>query len=168
VPDLTRGYDLVASFFTLTGAGFGEPPRYSFVERCRAAADAGFSGIGLHIDDLPRTVASGLDVARMQAVVADTGLRVVEIEFLSGWALDSDPAALERTVRGIEAVADAFGGRHVSTGSSAATHRWTGPPPRRGSTTWRVGSTGAACRSRSRVSRGPCSPGRRPFRTCSG
>ena len=52
----------------------------------------------------------------MQAVLADTGLRVVEIEFLGGWALATDPAELDRTVRRIEAVADAFGGRHVSAG----------------------------------------------------
>jgi sugar phosphate isomerase/epimerase len=110
------GFELVASFFTLTGAGFAEEPRYSFVERCRAAAAAGFTGIGLHADDLPRTVASGLDVDGMRAVLADTGLRVVEIEFLGGWALDPDPAELERLVGRIEAVADAFGGRHISTG----------------------------------------------------
>jgi sugar phosphate isomerase/epimerase len=116
VADAAGGFELVASFFTLTGAGFGEQPRHSFVERCRAAAAAGFTGIGLHVDDLPRTVASGLDVSDMRAVLDDTGLRVVEIEFLDGWALDTDAAQLERTMRGIEAVADAFGGRHVSTG----------------------------------------------------
>ena len=114
--DIPTGYELVASFFTLTGAGFGEEPRYSFVERCRAAAEAGFTGIGLHADDLPRTVASGLNVAGMQAVLADTGLRVVEIEFIGGWALEADSAEVERMVGRIEAVADAFGGRHVSAG----------------------------------------------------
>ena len=30
--------ELVASFFTLSGAGFGEPPRNGFIERCEAAA----------------------------------------------------------------------------------------------------------------------------------
>jgi sugar phosphate isomerase/epimerase len=116
VADGTDGFDLVASFYTLTGAGFGEEPRHSFSERCRAAAGAGFTGIGLHADDLPRTLASGIDVVEMQELLADTGLRVVEIEFLGGWALDADPAELERTLVGIEAVVDAFGGRHVSAG----------------------------------------------------
>jgi sugar phosphate isomerase/epimerase len=116
VAETQDGYALVASFFTLSGAGFGEEPRHSFVDRCRAASAAGFTGIGLHVDDLARTVASGLDVAGMRAVLADTGLRVVEIEFLGGWALDPDPAELEHTVGRIEAVADAFGGRHVSAG----------------------------------------------------
>ena len=35
---------LVASFFTLAGAGFGEPPRHGFAQRCEAAAGAGFTG----------------------------------------------------------------------------------------------------------------------------
>jgi sugar phosphate isomerase/epimerase len=116
VEGFVPGYELVASFFTLTGAGFGAEPRHSFAERCRAAAAAGFTGIGLHADDLPRTIASGLDIAGMQAVLAETGLQVTEIEFLGGWALDGDPAELEELVRRIEAVADAFGGRHVSAG----------------------------------------------------
>jgi sugar phosphate isomerase/epimerase len=115
--DAAGGYDLVASFFTLSGSGFGEPPRHSFPVRCRAAAAAGFTGIGLHADDLPRTVAAGLDVDGMRTVLTETGLRVVEIEFLAGWAIvDADPAELELVLRRIEAVAEAFGGRHVSAG----------------------------------------------------
>lgn len=98
--------DLVASFFTLSGSGFAEPPRHGFAQRCRAAAGAGFTGIGVHVADVA-------DVEGMHAVLGETGLRVVEIEFLGGWALDGpDPAV----VSGIEAVADAFGGRHVSAG----------------------------------------------------
>lgn len=111
------GYELVASFFTLTGSGFGQEPRHPFPERCRAAAAAGFTGIGLHVDDLPRTIGSGIDIGQMRDILTETGLRVVEIEFLGGWALDDTrPAELETTMRRIEAVADAFGGRHVSAG----------------------------------------------------
>ena len=105
--------ELVASFFTLSGSGFAEPPRTGFAERCYAAAEAGFAGIGLHADDLPRTVTSGLDADGMRAVLAETGLRVAEIEFLGGWALDGPDLGV---VAGIDAAADAFGGRHVSTG----------------------------------------------------
>jgi sugar phosphate isomerase/epimerase len=43
------GPEFVAGFFTLTGAGFGEPPRHGFPARCEAAAAAGFTGIGLHV-----------------------------------------------------------------------------------------------------------------------
>jgi sugar phosphate isomerase/epimerase len=108
------GPDLVASFFTLSGAGFGEAPRHGFERRCEAAAAAGFSGVGLHVDDLARTHASGLDTAGMRALLDGAGLRLVEIEFLGGWALE--PVAVDDVVAGVEAVADGLGGRHVSTG----------------------------------------------------
>ncbi len=109
--------DLVASFFTLSGAGFGEPPRNSFVERCEAAAAAGFTGIGLHAEDLPRTIAGGVDIGEMQSVLRINGVKLVEIEFLGGWALASTEDTPRATsVRGIEAVAEALGGRHVSAG----------------------------------------------------
>ncbi|WP_167761655.1 TIM barrel protein [Blastococcus sp. CT_GayMR19] len=106
--------ELVASFFTLSGAGFGEPPRHGFERRCEAAAAAGFSGLGLHVDDLARTRASGLDVAGMRALLDGAGLRLVEIEFLGGWALE--PVAADDVVAGVEAVAAGLGGRHVTAG----------------------------------------------------
>jgi sugar phosphate isomerase/epimerase len=112
--------ELVASFFTLAGSGFAEPPRNTFARRCEAAAAAGFAGVGLHVDDMARTLASGLDAEGMRAVLAGTGLRLVEIEFLGGWALDPDDAALAQIVEGIEAVAAGLGGRHVSAGEFRA------------------------------------------------
>ncbi len=108
---------LVASFFTLSGAGFAEPPRNSFIERCEAAAAAGFTGIGLHVDDLPRTIAAGVDVTEMQAVLKNNGLTLVEIEFLAGWALSNGRnGGISPALAEIEAVADALGGRQVSAG----------------------------------------------------
>ena len=109
--------DLVASFFTLAGAGFGEPPRNTFIERCEAAAEAGFTGIGLHADDLPRTIAAGVDVPQMQAVLRNNGLALVEIEFLGGWASGSGQnGGISPDLAAIEEVADALGGRQVSAG----------------------------------------------------
>lgn len=107
---------LVASHFTLSGAGFAEPPRNSFIERCEAAAAAGFSGIGLHCDDLSRTIVAGV-VPEMRAVLRNHGLALVEIEFLSGWAFRSGQSGgISPSLAGIEAVADALGGRQVSAG----------------------------------------------------
>ena len=107
---------LVASFFTLSGAGFGQPPRNSFIDRCEAAAEAGFAGISLHADDLARTLDGGLDISELAAILRVNGLDVVEIEFLGGWALDVDATVLDHTMTNIEAVADACGGRHVRRG----------------------------------------------------
>jgi sugar phosphate isomerase/epimerase len=106
---------LVASFFTLAGAGFGEPPRHGFAQRCEAAAGAGFTGIGLHADDFERTIRSGFDAERMRRTLDACRLRVVEIEFLGGWAVPPD-AGLPGTVAAVEAVADVLGGRHVTAG----------------------------------------------------
>jgi sugar phosphate isomerase/epimerase len=106
--------ELVASFFTLSGAGFGEPPRHGFERRCEAAAAAGFSGVGLHVDELARTHASGLDTPGMRTLLDGAGLRLVEIEFLGGWALG--PAGPDGAVADVEAVADGLGGRHVTVG----------------------------------------------------
>jgi sugar phosphate isomerase/epimerase len=110
--------DLVASFFTLSGAGFGEAPRNGFEERCVAAAAAGFAGIGLHAADLPRSLAAGLTVQEMRDILTGLRLRVVELEFLSGWVAGAAAPEIDE----IHAVAEAFGGRHVSAGEFA------GPP----------------------------------------
>lgn len=107
--------DLVASFFTLSGAGFAEPPRNTFVQRCEAAAAAGFTGIGLHADDLTRTVDAGVGVDEMRDVLRSNGLSVIEIEFLGGWT-DLSPGTFAPCTDAILTVADAFGGRHVSGG----------------------------------------------------
>lgn len=107
--------DLVASFFTLSGAGFAEPPRHTFVQRCEAAAAAGFTGIGLHAADLARTVDAGLSVDEMRDVLRHNGLSIIEIEFLGGWA-ELSAGSPAPSLDAILTVADAFGGRHVSSG----------------------------------------------------
>jgi len=43
--------DLIASSYTLSGASVFELPRFTFAERVAAASKAGFSGIGLAIED---------------------------------------------------------------------------------------------------------------------
>jgi hypothetical protein len=58
-----------ASFFTLSGSGFAEPSRHAPASPSVVTppAEAGFAGIGLHADDLPRTMESGLDADGMRA-----------------------------------------------------------------------------------------------------
>ena len=71
----------------------------------------------MHVDDLPRTIAAGVDVSEMRAVLRTNGLALVEIEFLAGWAVnDGRHGGLSPALAGIEAVSDALGGRHVSAG----------------------------------------------------
>ena len=53
----------------------------------------------------------------MRAVLRNNGLALVEIEFLAGWALNAgQTGGISPSLAGIEAVADALGGRQVSAG----------------------------------------------------
>jgi sugar phosphate isomerase/epimerase len=103
--------DLVASYITLAGSGFTEPPRYTFRERCEAASDAGFTGIGIHVTDL--AVLTPLDV---EQILADTGLALREIEFLAGWINPNDGANAQATMERVTALAERVGGDHLSAG----------------------------------------------------
>jgi len=109
--------DLIASHYTLAGAGVGEPVRFTFAERVAAAAAAGFAGIGLLADDYAACRASGLSDADLRAILDDHGVRVAELEFVFGWARDDERARWARRVEDqLYAVADALGARHLNVG----------------------------------------------------
>lgn len=102
---------LVASYVTLSGAGFGEPARFTFPERAKAAAEAGFTGIGIHVNDLNSF--SPTDVA---GILADHGLILGEIEFLAGWVNPEDGNDAQATLDKVVGLAELVGGDHLSTG----------------------------------------------------
>jgi sugar phosphate isomerase/epimerase len=98
---------LVVSSYTL-GTEVG------FVDRVRAAAGAGFDGMGLRAENY---WAAGIDDADMLAIAEQHGVRILEVEYLTGWgtAADRDDAqqAKEQTVFHM---ARAFGVRHLNAG----------------------------------------------------
>ena len=109
--------DLIASYYTLAGAGVGEPARFSFAERVAAAAAAGFAGIGVLADDYAACRAAGLSDADMRAILDDHGVQVAEVEFLFDWSRGDERAAFARRVEErLYAMADAFGARHMNVG----------------------------------------------------
>ncbi|KAK1185216.1 TIM barrel protein [Streptomyces sp. NBS 14/10] len=110
--------ELTASFVTLSGAGFAQPARVPFAERCRAAAAAGFTGIGLHTDDYRLMRADGASDASLRAVLGTHGLALNEIEFLSGWAAAG--AGDVDTVAAVGALGEAFRPHHVTAGEFTA------------------------------------------------
>lgn len=108
-------FSLTASHVTLSGAGFAQPPRFGFADRCRAAAAAGFDAVGLHATD--PVVVDGPDGVRR--ALDETGVRLGEIEFLAGWArgLDAvDPEVLDTLVE----LAREFSPHHVTAGEFGA------------------------------------------------
>jgi sugar phosphate isomerase/epimerase len=109
--------DLIASYYTLTGAPVGQPPRFSFDDRVGAAARAGFTGIGLLSDDYAALRESGQSDADLRGVLDRHGVRVREVEFLFDWALDGPRAEAARdTEVTFHAMLEAFAPRHMNVG----------------------------------------------------
>jgi sugar phosphate isomerase/epimerase len=107
---------LVASYYTLSGAPVGQPPRFSFDERVAAAANAGFAGLGLLSDDYSAMRAAGRSDADLRRVLDDHGMQVMEVEFLYDWSLpDPSPTARELEAT-LHAMTDAFAPHHITCG----------------------------------------------------
>jgi sugar phosphate isomerase/epimerase len=98
---------LVVSSYTLgTEVGFGD--------RVRAAAGAGYDGIGLRAENY---WAAGLDDAAMLAVAEQHGVRILEVEYLTGWGTPANrDEAQQEKEQAVFHVAHAFGVRHLNAG----------------------------------------------------
>lgn len=106
---------LTASHVTLSGAGFAQAPRFAFTDRCRAAADAGFTAIGLHAAD--PVLAEGVDGVRR--ALGESGLELGEIEFLAGWARGSEAVDAD-AMEVLLLLAREFSPHHVTAGEFGA------------------------------------------------
>ena len=107
-PSSLRWPDLVWSHFSR--------PRFDdFDGRVRAAAAAGFAGIGLYTQAYGRMRDEGRTATELARVVADHGLVLAEIETARGWWATDGPVAAESRL--IEALAyelaDATGARYL-------------------------------------------------------
>jgi len=109
--------DLIASYFTLTGAPVGAPARFTFEDRVAAAASAGFAGIGMHFDDYRALRASGRSDAELRAVLDAHDVQVAEVEFLWDWAYDDDRrTASDGMADSLFEMVDAFAPHHLNIG----------------------------------------------------
>jgi len=95
--------DLILSHFSLG--------RYvDFTERVRAAAEAGYVGIGMWLGDYVRLRSEGRSDADLRAVLDHHGLRVAEYEALRGWASTGEELARSRRDEEVlHRMADALG-----------------------------------------------------------
>jgi len=111
-------HDLIASYYTLSGAPVGQPARFSFEARVAAAAAAGFATIGLTVEDCGACRDRGLSTAALRRILADCGITVAELEFLTHWWHDGEQGRRARLIEEqLYAAADAFGARHMNVGS---------------------------------------------------
>src|SRR6478609_10882273 len=104
---MTETPALVVSSYTLgTDVEFGE--------RVLAAAAAGYDGIGLRAENY---WAAGLDDAAMLSIAEQHGVRILEVEYLTGWGRTADRnAAQQAKERTVFHMARAFGVRHLNAG----------------------------------------------------
>ena len=110
--------DLMCLYWTTSGVfpGEGDTSRFSFADRVREAARAGFKGIGIWHTDLEAT-ARKLGFKEMRRILEDHGLRYLEVEFLTDWFVDGEKKreSDKRKQLLLEASA-ALGAHHVKVG----------------------------------------------------
>ncbi|CAN5597107.1 TIM barrel protein [soil metagenome] len=93
---------------------FSRPRTDDVVAKVHAAAAAGYAGIGLFLGQWATLRADPVELERVDAALAESGLVVANIETLRGWAV---PSAINDTYRDLEslafAMADHWGCRYV-------------------------------------------------------
>jgi sugar phosphate isomerase/epimerase len=101
---------LVVSSYTL-GTEVG------FEDRVRAAATAGYDGIGLRAENYGDARVAGLDDNAMRDIAAEHGVPILEVEYITAWGTPDDRDAAQRAKeQTVFHMARAFGVRHLNTG----------------------------------------------------
>jgi sugar phosphate isomerase/epimerase len=104
---MTDAAPLVVSSYTLG-------TEVSFGDRVRAAATAGFDGIGLRAENYWD---ADLDDAEMRAIAEQHGVPILEVEYLTAWGTEAHRDQAQRTKeQTVFHMARAFGVRHLNAG----------------------------------------------------
>jgi sugar phosphate isomerase/epimerase len=112
-------HDVIASFFTLAGdtrlaaLGGTEISPHDLRRRIEVAGATGYTGFGFADRDL-RHWSERYPMAEIRRFIQDSGIRVVEIEMLTGWHLDGERRAASDALQAdILRWAGDLGARHV-------------------------------------------------------
>jgi len=94
--------ELLAAYWTLAGDVYpcasNEVSPFPLRERCEAASRAGWSGIGLILDDLEYGVEK-YGLSGVKNILDDTGMKYFELEILMDWYLDGEARATSDSCR---------------------------------------------------------------------
>jgi sugar phosphate isomerase/epimerase len=113
--------ELIASYWTLSGGALPHTDKeystFEFKERVEAAARAGFKGIGLWHADLEH-VLNTYTLAQMKRILADNGMKHIEIEFLADWFQPPGErrAASDQRRQFLFDACEGLGARHLKVG----------------------------------------------------
>jgi len=113
--------ELLASYWTICGGA--EPHTdheyspFSLRDRAAAASKAGFTGLGLWHADLVH-IRKQHSLPEIRSILADNGIRHLELEFLTDWFLDDCDRrrASDDLRRVLLESAEALGARHIKVG----------------------------------------------------
>jgi len=119
--------ELVGLYWTVSGPVEVHTGRewslFDWADRCAAAAEVGFSGIGIWHADLEHVLETR-SLREMKQVFDDSGLKHLELEFLMDWFLDPDDErrrASDATRELLLGAAGALGAHHVKVGNIPGT-----------------------------------------------
>ena len=83
----------------------------------RAAAAAGYEGIGLRAENYWDAQSAGLDDDAMREIAAEHGVPILEVEYITAWGTGEDRnQAQQDKERAVFHMARAFGVHHLNTG----------------------------------------------------
>jgi sugar phosphate isomerase/epimerase len=114
---MSKSIDLIASYWTVAGdvhvGAASEASPLEFAVRVEAAAKAGFVGMGFVHADLV-AVARRLGFPRMRSILAEHGIRIVEVEFLADWFAEGERRRRSDEMRrDLLEAAEALGARQI-------------------------------------------------------
>lgn len=125
---MSRSVDLIACYWTLGGNYvFGEHDSspWDFLERVEAAARAGYTGFGIKKADLAIAV-DRYGYTTIRAILADNGMRHLELEVLFDWWLDAGPVREKSDAvrHDLLIAAEQLGARHIKAAGDLGGATW--------------------------------------------
>jgi len=117
-----QNIELLAAYWTIAGDVYPCAPNevspFPLHERAEAASRAGWSGIGLIVDDLRHSVQK-YGVAGVRKILEDTGMKYFELEILVDWYRTGDLRAVsDRNRRDFIELGGQLGMRNLKIGAS--------------------------------------------------
>jgi sugar phosphate isomerase/epimerase len=118
----TKNIELLAAYWTLAGDVYpcaaNEISPFPLRDRCEAAMRAGWSGVGLILDDLEYSIEK-YGLSGVKNILDDTGMKYFELEILMDWYMDGEARAKsDHCRRRFIELGEALGMRNLKIGAS--------------------------------------------------